>query len=72
MTEDFKELVYNLTGLERDVLIYTAKGFTAKEVGKLTCKTGKHIDQVRTRLMRKLNVSSSCDMSVIAAKAGLV
>jgi DNA-binding NarL/FixJ family response regulator len=65
-------LCNTLTQLERDVLVLSAKGFGSREVGALLGKNYKTVDRYRSDIMAKLDVGSTIEAAVIAAKAGLV
>ena len=57
---------------ERDVLIYSSKGLHAKEVGALMNRGHKWVEKVKTTMFTKLDVSTTVEAAVIAAKAGIV
>lgn len=65
-------LVAGLTPKQRDVLIFTSKGFSDKEIGELIGRSVNTIHEHRTEVRRRLGVSTMVEAAVIAAKAGLV
>ncbi len=71
-TVDFAAMVATLTPSELQVLIYLAKGFTSLETANLLDRAFFTVVDHRKAIYRKLEVSSACEASVIAAKAGLV
>ena len=65
-------LCATLSPRQREVLILTAKGFSAKEIGTLVGLAQKTVDAYRCDAFNKLGVGSSLLAAVIAAKARLV
>lgn len=60
-----------LTEHERETLALSAKGYSAKEVGRLIGMSSKSVDFYRANIMAKLGVGSTIEAAVIAAKAAL-
>jgi DNA-binding NarL/FixJ family response regulator len=71
-TADAIERCATLTPAERNVLILSAKGLNSKEVGAIICRAHKTVERVKTAIFEKLDVSSTVEAAVIAAKAGIV
>ena len=67
-----RALCDTLSPRQREVLILTAKGYSAKELGQLVGLAQKTVDAYRCDAFNKLGVCSSLLAAVIAAKAGLV
>lgn len=67
-----RALCDTLSPRQREVLVLTAKGFAAKEIGSMVGLARKTVDAYRSDAFNKLGVGSSLLASVIAAKAGLV
>lgn len=65
-------LCNTLSKMERDVLVLIAKGYVSREVGALLGKNYKTVERYRSDIMTKLDVGSTIEAAVIAAKAGLV
>ena len=61
-----------LTDRERDVLILSAKGLIAQEIGDCMHRSHRTIERYRDAVLRKLGVGSIIEAAVIAAKAGIV
>jgi len=65
-------LCNTLSKMERDVLVLIAKGYVSRGVGALLGKNYKTVERYRSDIMTKLDVGSTIEAAVIAAKAGLV
>ena len=61
-----------LSAVERDVLIYSAKGMHAAEVGALIGRSFRTVEKIKTRIFATLRVETTVEAAVLAAKAGLV
>lgn len=72
ITAEAMERCATLTPTELDVLIYSCKGLHSKEVGAIMACGHKKVEKVKTGIFEKLNVSSTVEAAVIAAKAGIV
>lgn len=57
---------------EREVLVYSSKGFTTKEIAELMGLSTSTITTYLKLVFKKLDVGSREEAAVIAAKAGLV
>lgn len=66
------ELCAALSPLERDVLIYSAKGLHSKEVGALMGASHKTVERIKTGIFATLDVETTVEAAVLAAKAGIV
>ena len=64
--------VADLKPREKQVLIYTAKGFTMREIADLMGIGRSTVNDHRKSIYKQLEVGSSCEAAVLAAKAGLV
>lgn len=71
-TADAIERCAPLTREERDVLIFSAKGLHSREVGALIGVGHKRVEKIKTAMFEKLDVSTTVEAAVIAAKAGIV
>lgn len=71
-TADALQRCATLDPLERDVLIFSSKGLNCKEVGALMARGHKWVEKVKTEMFVKLDVSTTVEAAVIAAKAGIV
>jgi len=65
-------LCATLTEDERGMLGLVAKGYTSREIGQFICRSTKTVEKHRCAILEKLNVESSIEAAVIAAKAGRV
>ena len=70
--QDAADLCSSLTPRQRDVLILSSKGLTRKGIAKALCLSNSTADTYLRETFKKLNVNSSQEAAVIAAKAGLV
>jgi len=71
-TAEAMERCATLDAHERDVLIYSSKGLHSKEVGVLMNRGHKWVEKTKTAMFEKLDVSTTVEAAVIAAKAGIV
>ena len=60
-----------LTKRERDVLILTAKGLTAEQIGALWGRSMKTVELTRCRMRQKVEMTT-IEAVVLAVKAGWV
>lgn len=65
-------LVESLTPALRETLVLTAKGFTVQEIAGIAGISPRAVDARRERLYHQLNVGSTAEAAVIAAKANIV
>jgi two-component system, NarL family, response regulator NreC len=61
-----------LTGRERDVMMYTAEGFSSSEIGEKLFISPKTVDTYRSRIMEKLGLTHRSQLVRSALKAGLL
>ena len=61
-----------LTDRERDVLILSAKGMNAHEIGRMFSRSHRTVEHYREAVLQKLDVGTIIEAAVIAAKAGIV
>lgn len=61
-----------LSWVERDVVILSAKGLHAREIGALVGCSGRTVETIKRRCFEKLQVETTVEAAVLAAKAGIV
>jgi two-component system, NarL family, response regulator NreC len=61
-----------LTERERDVMAYTAEGFSSSEIGEKLFISPKTVDTYRSRIMEKLGLTHRSELVRHALKAGLL
>lgn len=61
-----------LSDREREVLAFTAEGYSSSEIGKKLYLSPKTIDTYRSRLMQKLGLSHRAELVQFALKTGLL
>jgi two-component system, NarL family, response regulator NreC len=61
-----------LSEREAEVLRWTARGYTSREVGERLALSPKTVDTYRERAMEKLNLKTRADMIRFALRAGLL
>jgi two-component system, NarL family, response regulator NreC len=61
-----------LTDRERDVMMYTAEGFSSSEIGEKLFISPKTVDTYRSRIMEKLGLTHRSELVRHALKAGLL
>jgi two-component system, NarL family, response regulator NreC len=61
-----------LTGRERDVMMYTAEGFSSSEIGEKLFISPKTVDTYRSRIMEKLGLTHRSELVRHALQAGLL
>lgn len=66
------ERVNTLTSAEVEVLILKCKGFSRREISRLRKVSATTVDKQLNSIYSKLEVGSSEESAVIAAKAGMV
>lgn len=69
---DAEAFLTEVTPAEREVWALVAKGRTLKEMAALLAKSESTLDNQRTRLMRRLGVRKSADLTRLAIEAGLI
>ncbi|MBX6363799.1 MAG: response regulator transcription factor [Gemmatimonadetes bacterium] len=61
-----------LTERERDVMAYTAEGFSSSEIGEKLFISPKTVDTYRSRIMEKLGLTHRSELVRFALKTGLL
>jgi two-component system, NarL family, response regulator NreC len=61
-----------LTERERDVMMYTAEGFSSSEIGEKLFISPKTVDTYRSRIMEKLGLTHRSELVRHALRAGLL
>jgi DNA-binding CsgD family transcriptional regulator len=61
-----------LTERERDVMMYTAEGFSSSEIGEKLFISPKTVDTYRSRIMEKLGLTHRSELVRQALRAGLL
>jgi len=69
---DAEAFLSEVTPAEREVWALVAQGRTLKEMADLLGKSENTLDNQRTRLMRRLGVRKSADLTRLAVEAGLI
>ncbi len=69
---DAEAFLTEVTPAEREVWALVAQGRTLKEMAELLGKSENTLDIQRTRLMRRLGVRKSADLTRLAVEAGLI
>ncbi len=69
---DAEAWLTEVTPAEREVWVLVAKGRTLKEISDVLGKSEGTIDKQRTRLMRRLGVHKSSELTRLAVEAGLL
>ena len=69
---DAEAWLTEVTPAEREVWVLVAKGRTLKEISDILGKSESTIDNQRTRLMRRLGVHKSSELTRLAVEAGLL
>lgn len=69
---DAQVMLGTLSDREREVLRWTARGFSSREIGEKLSISGKTVDTYRQRLMHKLNLNHRSEMVDLALKAGML
>lgn len=62
----------SLSEREREVLAYTARGYSSREIGSMLFISAKTVDTYRQRLMEKLNLHHRVDLVQFALRKGLL
>lgn len=61
-----------LSEREREVLTFTARGYSSREIGEMLFISGKTVDTYRQRLMEKLDLHHRADVVQYALRKGLL
>jgi DNA-binding NarL/FixJ family response regulator len=69
---DAEAFLTEVTPAEREVWVLVAQGRTLKEMAELLGKSESTLDNQRTRLMRRLGVHKSAELTRLAVEAGLI
>ncbi|MGA9531502.1 MAG: response regulator transcription factor [Anaerolineales bacterium] len=69
---DAQILLGTLSDREREVLRWTARGFSSREIGEKLSISGKTVDTYRQRLMQKLSLTHRSEMVDLALRAGML
>jgi len=69
---DAKILLSTLSDREREVLLWTARGYSSREIGEKLSISGKTVDTYRQRLMQKLSLSHRSELVDLALRAGML
>jgi two-component system response regulator NreC len=69
---DAQILLGTLSDREREVLRWTARGFSSREIGEKLSISGKTVDTYRQRLMQKLNLNHRSELVDLALRAGML
>lgn len=64
-------LYANLTPREKEILVYLARGYSAKQVGKALGISHRTAEIHRARIMEKLGVQSLADLVALAIQMGI-
>ena len=65
-------LLSNLSDREREVMKWTARGYSSREIGDMLSISGKTVDTYRSRLMQKLDLLHRSELVDLALKAGML
>ncbi len=61
-----------LSDREREVMQWTARGYSSREIGDMLAISGKTVDTYRSRIMQKLNLEHRSQLVDLAFKAGMI
>ncbi|MGB1951060.1 MAG: response regulator transcription factor [Marinobacter sp.] len=70
--DNTEALIATLTRRERDVFLPLARGYTSREIADMLGVSVKTIDLYRSRVMKRLGVERTPDVTGIAIAAGLI
>jgi two-component system response regulator NreC len=65
-------LLSTLSDREREVMRWTARGYSSREIGNMLAISGKTVDTYRSRLMQKLDLEHRAELVELAYKAGML
>ncbi|MDX1600111.1 MAG: response regulator transcription factor [Anaerolineales bacterium] len=65
-------LLTTLSDREREVMRWTARGFSSREIGDRLSISGKTVDTYRSRLMQKLRLEHRSELVDLAYRAGML
>lgn len=69
---DAQVLLTTLSDREREVMRWTARGYSSREIGDMLSISGKTVDTYRSRLMQKLSLEHRAGLVDLAYKAGML
>jgi FixJ family two-component response regulator len=69
--QEFEELYSRLTPREKEIIVYLARGFSAKQVGRALDISHRTAEIHRARIMEKLGVTSLADLVALAIEIGV-
>lgn len=61
-----------LSDREREVMRWTARGYSSREIGNMLSISGKTVDTYRSRLMHKLSLDHRSELVELAYQAGML
>lgn len=61
-----------LSDREREVMQWTARGYSSREIGDMLAISGKTVDTYRSRIMQKLQLEHRSQLVDLAFKAGMI
>lgn len=65
-------ILSTLSDREREVMQWTARGYTSREIGGMLSISGKTVDTYRSRLMQKLQIEHRSELVELAYRAGML
>lgn len=65
-------LLSTLSDREREVMQWTARGYSSREIGEMLSISSKTVDTYRSRLMHKLNLEHRSELVELAYRAGML
>lgn len=65
-------ILSTLSDREREVMQWTARGYSSREIGDKLSISGKTVDTYRSRLMQKLNLEHRAELVDLAYRAGML
>lgn len=65
-------MLSTLSDREREVMRWTARGYSSREIGNMLSISGKTVDTYRSRLMQKLSLDHRSELVELAFQAGML
>lgn len=65
-------ILSTLSDREREVMQWTARGYSSREIGEMLAISGKTVDTYRSRLMQKLDIDHRSELVELAYRAGML
>lgn len=65
-------MLSTLSDREREVMRWTARGYSSREIGNMLSISGKTVDTYRSRLMQKLSLGHRSELVELAYQAGML